>query len=152
MSTLANETFPKPVLIGVSALLAFTVIAAAAARFERLQGPTLIEQAGPAAESVDLRFADEPNGAVEVRNSHDQLIKTIKPGEDAFIRVVVRGLAHERLRRKIGPQQPFHLAVGRNGKLTLQDPATGRLIDLEGFGKPERQYFADLLPTQRSGS
>ncbi|MFY7781768.1 MAG: photosynthetic complex assembly protein PuhC, partial [Tagaea sp.] len=47
------------------------------------------------------------------------------------------------------PETPFRLSMWRDGSLVLDDPATGRRVDLRAFGATNRDAFARLLP--RSG-
>ena len=61
------------------------------------------------------------------------------------MRGVVRGLAHDRKTRGIGTAPPFRLSVWRDGRLALEDTATGRLIDLDAFGASNKDAFVQLL-------
>jgi putative photosynthetic complex assembly protein len=61
---------------------------------------------------------------------------------------VVRGLAHDRIRRGLDAGPPFRLSRWADGRLELQDVATGRRIDLRAFGATNRDAFARLLPPQ----
>ncbi len=66
-------------------------------------------------------------------------------GEAGFVRGALRTLAQERKRREIGSEPPFELIARQDGRLTLADPSTGRMIDLESFGVINSQHFARLL-------
>lgn len=70
----------------------------------------------------------------------------IAPGEDGFMRGTLRGLARDRHLRGLGPEQPFRLVVWNDGRLTLDDTATGRRLDLLAFGQSQAEAFARLLP------
>jgi putative photosynthetic complex assembly protein len=41
---------------------------------------------------------------------------------------------------------PFRLALHADGRLTLEDPATSRTIELQAFGPANSGAFARLLP------
>ncbi len=41
---------------------------------------------------------------------------------------------------------PFRLSAWSDGRLTLEDPATGRAVDLEAFGPTNEATFVRLLP------
>jgi putative photosynthetic complex assembly protein len=58
---------------------------------------------------------------------------------------VLRGLARERRQHGIGAEPPFRLTLWANGALSLVDTATGRVIELDGFGQTNRAAFARLL-------
>ncbi len=145
MSEIDREPFPRGALIAAASVVAFTLAATTAARLLGVSpagGPSM---AGPA-RSVDLRFVDEPNGSVNVRDGRDNhMVAYLAPGTNGFVRGVMRGLAHDRIRRGIGSAPPFRLSVWRDGRLALKDTATGRMIDLDAFGASNKDAFAQLL-------
>ncbi len=97
-------------------------------------------------ESYDLRFVDRPDGAVLVYDTADnQLTDEISPGTNGFVRGVLRGLVRERRADQIGPTPPFRLTRWADGRLSLDDPSTGRHVDLEVFGPTNAGAFADIL-------
>jgi len=62
-----------------------------------------------------------------------------------FIRGVMRGLARERRMHGIGSVPPFELTLWQDGSLSLHDTATGRDVELGGFGNDNRVVFMELL-------
>jgi putative photosynthetic complex assembly protein len=57
----------------------------------------------------------------------------------------LRGLARDRRADHVGIAPPFRLTHWANGRLSLDDPSTGRHIDLEVFGPTNAGAFADIL-------
>jgi len=99
-----------------------------------------------AIESHDLRFEDRADGAVLVYDDADgRLAATLAPGTNGFVRGVLRGLVRERRADRIGPLPPFRLTRWADGRLSLDDPSTGRHVDLEVFGPTNAGAFADIL-------
>jgi putative photosynthetic complex assembly protein len=99
----------------------------------------------PAAERM-LRFSDQPDGTVLITDARTgAAIDTIRREDGGFVRGVMRGLARERRQHRIGSEPPFRLTGWTNGALSLTDPATGRVIELDGFGHTNRGAFARLL-------
>ena len=147
MSALDHEPFPKAALIATSALVGFSLLATTAVRLVRITAPAPIAAAQPVpAASVDLWFNDQTDGSIRIRNARTgEAVATIQPGVGGFVRGVMRGLAHDRLRRHIGETPPFRLSQARDGQMSLQDTATGRVIDLESFGTGNRDSFIQLL-------
>ena len=97
-------------------------------------------------ERVDLRFVDRADGAVLIYNSaNEQLADTLEPGTNGFVRGVLRGLVRERRADHVGPTPPFRLTRWADGRLSLDDPSTGRHVDLEVFGAVNAAAFADIL-------
>jgi len=140
----ADRPFPRRALIGAAALIGFTLLAAAFARVSGL-GTTQFPEA-PAVEVRELRFEDRKDGAVAVydaRNEH--LVSVLAPGTNGFARGALRGLARERKRQEIGAESPFRLVRWGDGRLSLEDPQTGRRIDLGAFGPTNADVFARLV-------
>ncbi|MBC7584836.1 MULTISPECIES: photosynthetic complex assembly protein PuhC [unclassified Tardiphaga] len=113
----------------------------------RLTGVGEVRMTVPAAvESLDLNFMDGQGGAVLVLDHRDgQVIDTLPPGSNGFVRVVLRGLARERKLGDIGPQPPFRLSRHANGQLTLTDTSSGKKVDLDAFGAANVGAFARLM-------
>jgi hypothetical protein len=66
-------------------------------------------------------------------------------GEAGFARGTLRGFARDRRARGIGPEAPLHLMGRADGRLTLFDPETGRVVDLESFGPVNAAVFKRFL-------
>lgn len=135
---------PKGGLFAGAALVLFALAAVTTARLTGTGGTRMVLPA--AIESRDLNFADGDHGAVLVYDARDkQLVDTLPPGSNGFIRVVLRGLARERKLGDIGPQPPFRLTRFVNGQITLTDTSSGKQIDLEAFGSANVGAFARLM-------
>jgi putative photosynthetic complex assembly protein len=132
---------------GVLAGAALILFALAAVTTTRLTGVGGTHMALPAAvETRDLRFEDGRNGAVLVFDaSNQQLVDTLAPGSNGFIRVVMRGLARERKLGEVGAEPPFRLTRYASGQITLTDTASGKQIDLGAFGSSNTEAFARLM-------
>jgi putative photosynthetic complex assembly protein len=140
---LYHKPFPKPALYGAAALVALTIVGAFAAR---TFGPFSNIPHVPAVASCDLSFRDLPNGGVSVlREPGGRQIAVIAPGTGGFVRSTLRSLAFARGREQIGPAAPFRLTAWSDRRLTLDDPATGRHIELAAFGATNEGAFANLL-------
>ena len=101
----------------------------------------------PAALIKQLRFEDRADGSIAVIDYQTKQQVDVIIGEAGFVRGALRTLAQERKRREIGSEPPFELIARQDGRLTLADPSTGRMIDLESFGVINSQHFARLLRT-----
>jgi putative photosynthetic complex assembly protein len=153
MSALDAEQFPRGALIGAGAMVFFALAATTVVRLERLNTPPAPQSQAAPTREIDVRFTDEKNGSVSVRDSRtDQVVYSLDPGTNGFVRSVMRGLVLDRKRRGIGRAQPFRISQWADGRLTLQDTATGRLIDLDAFGPTNRDAFGQMLPGWRATS
>ncbi len=96
---------------------------------------------------ADLVMEDHDDGSISVFDAQTHgLVDTVPPKTNGFLRVVLAGMVRERRREDIGsPSRPFHLTRWSDGRLTLDDAATHRLIELNAFGETNEGAFARLL-------
>jgi putative photosynthetic complex assembly protein len=142
---------PRGALLGAAALVGVALLAALGARVGGL-GTTRVPPA-TAIEIRELRFEDRADGAVLVyRAGAAQPVEVIAPGTNGFVRGVMRGFARERKRQAVGSEPPFRLTRWSDGRLSLDDPATGRHVDLEAFGPVNSGAFARMLLAAGAGS
>ena len=94
---------------------------------------------------LQLRFEDRPDGSIAVIDyKTGKQIEAVQ-GEAGFVRGTLRGLAQERKRRGLDSGPPFELIYRADGRLTLADTATGRMVDLESFGPTNAGTFFRLF-------
>lgn len=95
----------------------------------------------------DLRFEDAAHGAIRISDvATGQLVVELEPGQGGFVRATLRGFARERrMADAPGPESPFRLTAWTDGRLTLEDPATGRFVDLGAFGPSQVESFTNIL-------
>jgi putative photosynthetic complex assembly protein len=140
----ADRNVPKGALIGAAALISFAIIAAGVGRLTGV-GAVRAGYSAPLS-SVELRFEDLPDGGIAViAPQTGMLIGTVAAGTDGFVRTVLRSMAFDRQRRGIGSGPPFVIVKWPNGQSTLDDPSTGRRVDLAAFGAANMQTFARLM-------
>lgn len=145
-----GETVPRGALLGLGGLVLFTVLLVAAARIAGFD-PGASERA-PVTMSRELGFEDLDGGRVRIYEwQSGTLILTLEPGTENFIRGVMRGLARERRSTMAGLETPFLLAQHSDGALTIEDRATGRVIELGAFGPTNAAAFARLLGSVDNG-
>jgi putative photosynthetic complex assembly protein len=136
--------FPRAPLFALGALVLATVVTVAAVRFTGV-GIVHVPDAAPVT-TREFRFEDRPDGSIVVLDaSGKQLIDTVAPGTNGFLRGTMRGLARERMRQGVSPQLPFRMVGRADGKLTLEDPGTGRRVDLGSFGPTNAAVFAQIM-------
>jgi len=145
MTPSLQAKLPVLPLAAMAALVLSALIGASAVR---LAGVSAVQQADAATLSTrQLRFEDRPDGGIAVLDAPSgQVLSTVAPGSNGFLRSTMRGLVRERKRQGLGPETPFELLGRADGRLTLVDPGTGRRIDLESFGSTNSAVFAGLLP------
>ncbi|HUN91865.1 MAG TPA: photosynthetic complex assembly protein PuhC [Burkholderiaceae bacterium] len=145
--------FPRTPLRAAMGLVVVAILAALGARLFGIPTGGHGDDAAPARLERDLRFVDRAAGGIDVLDARSgRTIDVLQPGQDGFIRATVRGLVRERKRRGLGAEVPFHLALHADGRLTLEDPATARSLELEAFGPANSGAFARLLGTPPAGT
>ena len=137
-----EDLVPAGVLKAIGLLLLLSVAAVA---LVRLSGIDIRAPDAATVESRALRFEDRPDGSISVIDAVRNEEVTRLSGEGGFIRGALRALARERKLRGLDGREPFLLIARADGRLTLDDPATGQRIDLESFGPQHAGSFAQLL-------
>lgn len=101
----------------------------------------------PPAVEREVRFIEREDGLLAAHDAAtDSLILVYEPGEDGFVRGVLRGLGRERRSREIPEDAPYRIARRVDGIVTLEEPRLGVLLDLRAFGIDNLAAFARLLP------
>lgn len=137
----------NPLAVGGAMIAATLVGVLAAGGFDQPQDKPV----GGAVAARDLRFEDRRDGGVDIIDARaGTAVSVIAPGEGGFVRATLRGLARERKREELGRDTPFRLTVWGDGRLTLEDPATGRFVDLGAFGQTQVETFARLITAGRN--
>lgn len=136
--------FTRPILVALFLAVAGSLGAAAVGRMY----PQSTLPTGQTVMVRELLFADGADGSVVVRQAgQDQPIAELS-GEQGFLRGTLRGLARTRKAEGIGQGVPFRLVAWADGRLTLEDPATGRVLDLSAFGPMNTAVFGRLLTAE----
>jgi putative photosynthetic complex assembly protein len=144
-----DRRFPRGTLIAAAALVAFAMAAATAASVGGI-GVTRIAESEPAS-IRNLLFQDLPGGGVAVIDAaNNETITVLAPGNDGFVRIVLRGLVRERLRQANDRQTPFRLTRWADGRLSVEDPTTGRSVDLGAFGAVNAASFSRLMTVEET--
>jgi putative photosynthetic complex assembly protein len=139
-----DRNFPRGVLYGALALFTIAVIGAAGSRLTGIGTTEMPETA--AVVDVQEFVVEDRDGSVVIRDAADEtLIAVLPPGTNGFIRSVLRGFARDRRMHGVGEEPPFVLTRWSDGRLTLDDPTTGREVYLEAFGPTNAQAFARLM-------
>lgn len=142
---------PKAVLLMAGALVLSVLLLVLAVRTGVVDpapsaGELRVERGVAPAAERDLRFADGPAGEVIVTDAGTgATVAVLGQLDSGFVRGVMRSLARERRANGVGAETAFRLTAWQNGELTLTDPATGRRVELTGFGSTNRAAFARML-------
>ncbi len=139
----ADTPFPRLPLIGAGTLVAAALIFATAGR---LTGAVSLAPEASIVAQHELKFEDRANGAVAVyEDGAAQPTTIVNAGTNGFLRGTMRALARDRNQHEIGRNTPFKLTVWSDGRLTLEDPAVGRRVELQAFGPTNAGAFAKLI-------
>ena len=146
MTPVPSQTFPR-MMMGVAGAIAIIVIGAASTRLGGT--PTQVPVARAVAER-NLSFEDVSDGGIIVRDASNGKRVATLIGQNGFLRATVRGLAQQRKREDNDQQTPFRLTAWADERLTLDDPVTGRHVELEAFGETNEAVFAQLLVAEET--
>lgn len=146
-----DPTVPRGALIGITAILLFTMALTGAVSFgliPKSADPSLSRETQNISplQTRELRFADRADGAVVITDANSgNTVKVIEFGQGGFVRATLRRMAKARAVAGIGAEPPFKLVKWRNGALSLTDPQTGRDAEIHGFGRDHSKMFAEML-------
>lgn len=141
-----REEVPRAALIGAGLLIAFALAIASIARMTADDGPPPDITDASVTQERDLTFDDLAGGGFSVIDpTSGAVIATYNAGKGGFIRGVMRSLTFDRKRRGIGREDAFRLTSFADGRLSIRDLATGRVIDLGAFGPANAHNFVRLL-------
>jgi putative photosynthetic complex assembly protein len=147
---LPRNVLPPAALKAVAALLAVVLVLAVVARLTGVGTVTAAERSAEEAVAERLIAFQPEDGAGWVRltdGASGLVLRELPPGEGGFLRGAVRPLNRERMRAGVDAEAPYLLTLWQDGALTLTDPATGTVVDLNAFGPTNAGAFADLLWT-----
>ena len=136
------DDVPAGVLKAIGILL---LVSVAAVALVRLSGIDIRTPDAAAVQTRALHFEDRADGSIAVLDAGSRADVARIAGEGGFVRGALRALARERKLRGLDAAAPFLLIARADGRLTLEDPATGQRIDLESFGPQHAGEFARLL-------
>ena len=134
-----NRHWPQRIIFG---LIGLALLAAVTGR---IFGQSQMAETGSVVASRELNFSDRADGAVVVTDARTAQTVEVLEGEQGFIRATMRGLARARHSEGVGATAPFRLTAWTDGRLTLDDAATGRHLELQAFGSLNSAVFARLL-------
>jgi len=153
-----DPTVPKPLLFMAAGMCLFTLVIAGYSSYQRHQVQASRDQditamiASGESQTRQLVFEDQTDGSIAVLDGIERIkVTEVEPGEDSFVRGVLRGFARERKARSVGRQPPFELTYTEAGILILYDPETGRDVVLNAFGPDNARAFARLMFAKAEG-
>lgn len=138
-----GRPFPPVILYSAAGLVALTMVLALLGRTTGFGTVTMPES--DVVHQLEVRFEDREDGSVAAFASSGERVGSFESEATGFARGVLRGFARERKLEGIGDGHPFVLTLWANGRLALSDPETGRIVELNAFGKDNAAPFARLL-------
>ena len=140
----AERMVPRGAILGAAALIGFSLIVASAGRLTGVG--TLRTDYARTEQSLSFRFEDRADGGISViAPESGATIGVVPAGTDGFVRTVLRSLAFDRQRHGVGAGPAFVIARWSDGHSTIDDPATGRRVDLAAFGLANMRAFEHLV-------
>jgi putative photosynthetic complex assembly protein len=144
----AERMVPRGALLGAAALIGFSLVVASLGRVTGVG--TVRTDYATTVQTASFRFEDRSDGGISViAPESDATIGVVPAGTDGFVRTVLRSLAFDRQRHGIGARPAFVIAKWSDGHTTIDDPATGRRVDLAAFGAANMQAFEHVVALRR---
>ena len=142
-----DETIPRILLRAMFGLVAFSFVAVLIGQNTGV-GLRLTPEAAPVERRM-IAFEDRDDGSTVVRD-HETGAKValLEPGGDGFVRGVLRGLTRDRALTRMEETNVYLLTAWDDGRLSIEDPATGQRFDLNSFGVDNLEAFARFLKSR----
>jgi putative photosynthetic complex assembly protein len=145
----AHRNIPRGALFSAAALIVFTIVTASIGRLTGI-GAVHADYAA-AVQTTAFRFEDRVDGGISVIAPETGAVVGVVPaGTDGFVRTVLRSLAFDRQRHNVDSGPSFIITRWSDGHATIDDPSTGRRVDLAAFGLANMQSFANLMTMRGS--
>ena len=143
-AAVAERMVPRGAILGATALIGFSLVVASVGRLTGVG--TVRTDYTRTMQTMSFRFEDRADGGISVIAPESGAILGVVPaGTDGFVRTVLRSLAFDRQRHGVGAGPAFVIARWSDGHSTIEDPATGRRVDLAAFGLANMQAFEHLV-------
>jgi putative photosynthetic complex assembly protein len=141
---IANRMVPRGAILGAAALIGFSLVAASVGRLTGV-GAVRTEYVNTV-QTASFRFEDRTDDGISViAPETGATIGVVPAGTDGFVRTVLRSLAFDRQRHGVGAGPAFIIARWSDGHSTIDDPSTGRRVDLAAFGVANMQSFEHVM-------
>ena len=142
-----DETIPRILVRAMFGLVVFSVIAVLIGQNTGM-GLRLTPEAAPVEQRM-LAFEDQLDGATVVLDHETGAKVALLPADgDGFVRGVLRGLTRDRALTRMEETNVYLLTAWDDGRLSIEDPATGQRFDLNSFGRDNLAAFARFLKSR----
>lgn len=139
---------PKGALLAAASVVLFALAIATTARLTGI-GVSKTPEA-PVAQSRELRFSETEDGRLLVfEPGGTSPVGVLGRDHHGFVRVVLKGLARERMLHETDRGSPVRLVSLTDGRRLVEDPTTGRSINLRAFGAGNAEAFTMLFDMGR---
>ncbi len=101
--------------------------------------------AAPVVAEKMIRLEGARDGSVVVTDMASGRTASFAANESGFISVITRGLDRKRMIARVEGNPAVRLVEYENGRLAIDDPASGWHAELAYFGATNRDAFAQLL-------
>ena len=140
-----ERPIPPAIIIGGGLVMAVSLLAVSSARIG--VAPRQAKPAAAAVAAYDFRVA-APNAAgletvMSARNGAP--VAPLAAKGDDFLPSLVDKLRQERVLKGAPSAPPFRLVRFADGRVSLEDPSTGRELNLESFGSVNEANAARLI-------
>ena len=145
-----ERPIPPAIIIGGALVMAVSLLAVSSARMG--VAPRQTRPVDVAVASYDFRVAaPDASGIETVLSARDgaRVAPLSRRGDD-FLPSLVETLRQERVLKGVSGAQPFRLLRFADGRVSLEDLATGRELNLESFGSVNEANAGRLIDQGRA--
>ncbi|MEO1773856.1 MAG: photosynthetic complex assembly protein PuhC [Pseudomonadota bacterium] len=140
-----KEMIPAWAGVAGALVMILTLALTTVASLSRDPGPQAASHDTPVLSSRAVAFEEQADGLIVRDADTGAEVATLLDAEGGFVHNVVRVLTKERRRHAVGPEQPYSITAYTNGRVSITDLSTGRVIDINAFGATQVESFRALL-------
>ncbi|MEL6196749.1 MAG: photosynthetic complex assembly protein PuhC [Pseudomonadota bacterium] len=140
-----KEMIPGWAGIAGGLVMVLTLILTTVATLSRDPAPRAATHDTPIHASRTVTFEPVDSGLIVRDVDTGEEVAALIDADGGFIHNVVRVLNKERRRYGVGPDEPYAITGYINGRVSITDLSTGRVIDINAFGSNQVDSFRNLL-------
>jgi putative photosynthetic complex assembly protein len=146
--TTPPPAMPRHLAIAILVLVTVTILLAA---FARQTGIGRTPDAPIVVQSRSIVLQPAPDGRMLVLDAKTgDTIEALPSANEGFVAGIWRAVKFDRDRQRIDLAAPLEIVLSMDAGLLLIDPQTGVRLQLEAYGRDNRNTFARFLPAYGS--
>ncbi len=141
---LHRDPFPRPALYAAAVAVFGSLFLVGLARLTGYMEN--VDPGGHVVAQRDIDFKTDKPGTIDVADRETgETLASFPTETNRFVRVVMTSLEYERAGKAPGGTAPYRIVRWDDGRISVDDPLSGKSIQLAAFGRNQVATFERLL-------